>query len=141
MLTGAGGLGSGTTHGSELDVEGSDAEFLGSDGNILKLKVLILESKKFGKRLNIPRNNYLRSQHSGVGRRFISISFDLHTAGNSDHGFFSGQIGDVDEGIVEGGVDVSHTEDELTFLDLGSKRDLDLLLGFLLSLTRSHVLF
>ena len=39
MLTGAGGLGSGTTHGSELDVKGSDAEFLGSDGNILKLKI------------------------------------------------------------------------------------------------------
>jgi hypothetical protein len=39
VLTGAGGLGSGTTHGSELDVEGSDAEFLGSDGDILKSKV------------------------------------------------------------------------------------------------------
>lgn len=39
VLTGAGGLGSGTTHGSELDVKGSDAEFLGSDGDILKLKV------------------------------------------------------------------------------------------------------
>ena len=35
VLTGSGRLGSGTTHGSELDVEGSDAEFLGSDGDVL----------------------------------------------------------------------------------------------------------
>lgn len=85
--------------------------------------------------------NILSSQHSGVGGGLVSVGLDLHAAGDTADGLAPGQVGDVHEGVVEGGVDVSHTEDELTFLDLGSKRDLDLLLGFLLSLTRSHVKF
>ena len=85
--------------------------------------------------------NILSSQHSGVGGGLVSVGLDLHAAGDTADGLAPGQVGDVHEGVVEGGVDVSHTKDELTFLDLGSKRDLDLLLGFLLSLTRSHVKF
>ena len=80
VLTGSGRLGSGTTHSSELDVEGSDAEFLGSDGDVLKDQ---FRSER------IEGLSNLGSQHSGVGRRFISISLDLHTTSDSDHGFLS----------------------------------------------------
>ena len=86
-------------------------------------------------------SDVLSGQHSGVGGGLVSVGLDLHAAGDTADGLTPGQVGDVHEGVVEGGVDVSHAEDQLTFLDLGSKRDLDLLLGFLLSLTRSHVIF
>ena len=41
----------------------------------------------------------------------------------------AGQIGNVDEGIVEAGIDVSHSEDILTLYGLRTKLDLFLLLG------------
>ena len=48
--------------------------------------------------------------------------------------YFSRKIGNVDEGIVEGGVDVSDAENVLTFGDLWAEGD-DLFnpLGFVLS--------
>jgi len=58
-------------------VKGSDAEFTGTDSNVLG------------------------GQHSGIWRRLITISLDFHTTGNTDHSFLAGQIGDVNEGVVE----------------------------------------
>ena len=50
----------------------------------------------------------------------------------------SRQIGDVNEGVIERGVDVSHSKDVLVLSNLGSKGDLDLLLVLSLSLTGCH---
>lgn len=49
-------------------------------------------------------------QHSSVGRRFFSVSLDLHTTGDAGVGFTAGEIGNVDEGVVLGGLDVADTE-------------------------------
>ena len=58
----------------------------------------------------------------------------------------AGQIGDVDEGVVEGGIDVGNTENELALSDLGAERDgflngnLGLLGGLLVHpLVRLHI--
>jgi hypothetical protein len=51
----------------------------------------------------------------------------------------SRQVGDVDERVIEGGVDVGHAENFLTLSDLRTQRNLDLFNLFLLSLARSHV--
>ena len=50
---------------------------------------------------------------TSIRRRLFSVSLDLHTTGNSNEGFSSGEIGNVDESIVPGGHDVADTEDEL----------------------------
>ena len=44
-------------------------------------------------------------------------------------GLLARQIGDMDEGVVEGGVDVSDTEDELALSNLGTERDGGFFLG------------
>ena len=44
-------------------------------------------------------------------------------------GLLAGEIGDMDEGVVERGVDVSDTENELALSNLGPERDGCLLLG------------
>lgn len=52
-----------------------------------------------------------------------------HTSDTGD-GFTTGQISNVDEGVVEGGEDVSNTKDELTLTDLGAQgHSFRLLLG------------
>jgi len=61
--TGSGGLGSVSSDGAELDVESGDAESLDLLGDVLS------------------------GQHSGVGRRLVTIGFDLHAAGNAAKGF------------------------------------------------------
>ena len=43
--------------------------------------------------------------------------------GDTRDGFFAGQIGDVNEGVVEGCVDMCDAEHELSFCDLGTERD------------------
>ena len=53
-------------------------------------------------------------------------------------GLPAGEVGDVNEGVVEGGEDVSNAEDKLTIPDLRSQADLDLLLSFSLSLPGCH---
>lgn len=53
--TGAGGLGAGTTSGTQLDVESGDADLLASDGAVLSGK------------------------HGSVGRRLVTVGLDLHT--------------------------------------------------------------
>lgn len=45
-------------------------------------------------------------------------------------GLLAGEVGDMDESVVEGGVDVGDTEDELALSDLGTERN-GLLLGYL----------
>jgi hypothetical protein len=69
-------------------------------------------------------SNILSSQHGGIRRRFITIGLDLHTTSNTGDGFTAREIGDVNKGIVEGGKDVSNTENELTFTDLGTEGNL-----------------
>lgn len=61
--TGAGGLGAVTTGGTDLDVEGVDAELLAADGDVLG------------------------SQHGGVGGGLVAVGLDLHAAGDSGDGF------------------------------------------------------
>jgi len=53
---------------------------------------------------------------TGIGRRFFSISFNFHTTCNSDNSFSSGQIGNVDKGIIEGGQNVGNGKDGFSFL-------------------------
>ena len=97
--TGAGGLGAVTTGGTELDVKGGDTDLLALDGNILG------------------------SQHGGVRGGLITIGLDLHTSGDTGDGFTTGQIGDVNKGIVERGKDVGNTKDLLVTADLGTEGD------------------
>merc|ERR1712203_542887 len=70
------GLLLGTTSSSDFDVESGDTDFFASDGDVLG------------------------GLHGGVWRVFISISFHFHNTGNSGDGFFSREIGDVNEGII-----------------------------------------
>lgn len=50
-------------------------------------------------------------EHSGVGGGLFSVSLNLHTTGDTGVGFTAGEISDVDESVVEGGLDVADTED------------------------------
>ena len=50
----------------------------------------------------------------------------------------SRKIGHMDKGVVEGGVDVGNAENLLSFANLRTEGDLDLLNLLLLSLTRGH---
>ena len=47
---------------------------------------------------------------TSIGRRFFSIGLDLHSSGDSSVSFTSGKIGDMDEGVVESGLDVANSE-------------------------------
>lgn len=78
-----------TTGGTDLDVQSVDAELLAAGGDVLG------------------------SQHGSVGGGLVTVSLDLHSTGDTGDGFTAGQIGDVDEGVVEGGEDTSNAEDEL----------------------------
>jgi hypothetical protein len=53
---------------------------------------------------------------------------DVLTSDTND-GFLSRQVGDVNKGVVERGVDVSDAEHELALLDLGAKGNGSLFLG------------
>jgi len=79
-----------TTSSPNLDVESSNTELLAASSNVLGC------------------------QHSGVGRGFIAVGLDLHAASDTRDGFAAREIGDVDEGVIEGGEDASDAEDELT---------------------------
>lgn len=63
----------------------------------------------------------LGSQHGGVGGVLVSVSLDLHAAGDSGNGLSAGQIGDVDESIVEGCKDSGNAENELSLSSLGTE--------------------
>ena len=79
-----------TTSGSDLDVESGDSELLALLGDVLG------------------------SQHGGVWGGLVTVGLDLHTTGDTGDGFAAGEIGDVDEGVVERGEDTGDAEDELT---------------------------
>ena len=53
---------------------------------------------------------------TSVGGRLLTIGLDLHAASDARVGFSSGQIGDVNESVVERGLDVADTEDVLSVL-------------------------
>merc|ERR1712128_67311 len=88
------GLGPVSTGSSQLDVQGGDAKGL----NLL--------------------SNILGGQHSSVRGSLVSVGLDLHATGDSADGLTAGQVGHVDESIVEGSEDVGNAEDELTISDL-----------------------
>ena len=92
--TGSGGLGHNTTLSTKLDVDSVDA-------NSLELTA-----------------NVDGGKHSGVGGGLFSVSLDLHTTGDTGVGFTAGEIGDVNEGVVEVSLQVANTEDVLRLLGL-----------------------
>jgi len=84
------------------------------------------------------------SQHSSVGGGLLSVSLDFHTTGDTGVGFTAGEISNVDEGVVLGGLNVANTERVVFGLGAANLRwavvGLDLLflcfglLGFLVNL-------
>lgn len=48
---------------------------------------------------------------------------------NTGDGFLAGKIGNVDESIIEAGIEVRNAEHELALSNLGTERDGSLLLG------------
>jgi len=97
--TRAGGLGAGTTGGTKLDVASGDAELLAADGDVLGGK------------------------HRGVRGGLITIGLDLHAAGDANHSFAAGEIGDVDESVIERREDVSDSENLFTVVHGGTEGD------------------
>lgn len=97
--TRAGGLGLVAASTTDLDVEGSDAE------------------------LTAPLGDVLSGQHGSVRRGLVAVSLDLHATGDTGDGLTAREISDVNEGIVEGGVDVRDGEDILALTDSGAKAD------------------
>jgi hypothetical protein len=57
------------------------------------------------------RTDVLGCQHGSVWGGLVTIS--LHATGDTGDGFAAGQIGDVDEGVVEGSEDAGNAENEL----------------------------
>jgi hypothetical protein len=69
-------------------------------------------------------SNLLSGQHGSVGRRFITISLNLHTTSDTRDSFTTRKIGYMNKGVVERGKNVSNTEDEFSFTNLRAKSDL-----------------
>lgn len=66
-----------------------------------------------------------------VSRLKLQARGTSRTSDTSDS-FPSGKVGDVDESVVEGCVDVCNAEDEFTLRDLWAESDSNFLLGRLL---------
>jgi hypothetical protein len=111
LSTGTGGLGAVTTSGPDLDVEGRDAELLAAGSCSL---VSVLPSTSVSSRV---RTDVLGSQHGSVWGGLVTVGLDLHATGDTGDGFAAGQIGDVDEGVVEGSEDAGNAENELALGD------------------------
>ena len=105
------GLGLVSSGRSELDVERGDSELLAPHGDVLGGK------------------------HSSVGARLVTIGFHLHTTSDTNERLPSGDIGHMDESVVERGEDMDDPEDVLSLPDLRSESH-GLLLLSLLSLRR-----
>jgi hypothetical protein len=58
----------------------------------------------------------LKKVLTSIGGRFFSIGLDLHSTGDSGVSFTSGKIGDMDESVVESGLDVANTEVHLVLV-------------------------
>jgi hypothetical protein len=63
----------------------------------------------------------LSGEHGGVGGGFVAIGLDFHPARDADEGFSAGEVGNVDEGVVEGGEEVGYGEDFFAFDGLWSE--------------------
>merc|ERR1719186_1409237 len=98
---------------AETDVEGVDAQ------NFASLR------------------DILGGQHGGIRGSLVSVGFDLHASGDAADGLAPGEIGHVDEGVVEGGVDVGDAEHVHALFHLGAQLD-HLLHHFLLHFARGH---
>lgn len=86
---GARGLGASATSGTDLEVKGVDADLLAADSDVLGGK------------------------HGGVRGGLVGVGLDLHTTGDTGDSLTAGQIGDVDESIVERGENASNAEDKV----------------------------
>jgi hypothetical protein len=104
--TGAGGLGAVATSGPDLDVEGRDAELLAAGSCYGQYRSY--EALRWGIRTDV-----LGRQHGSVWRGLVTVGLDLHATGDTGDGFAAGQIGDVDEGVVERRENAGNAEDEL----------------------------
>ena len=74
---------------SDLHVERRHAELLAPDGDVLG------------------------GEHGRVRRRLVAVGLDLHAPGDAHERLASREVGDVDEGVVEGGEEVRDGEDLL----------------------------
>ena len=101
--TRAGSLEVGTASGPQLDVESVDPEELATGSNVLS------------------------SKHSGVGRVLITVSLNLHTTSDADDGLTARDVGDMDESVVVGSVDVSNRKVDLTVVRAGAHDELFLI--------------
>lgn len=76
-------------------MEGGDAELLAPDGDVLGGK------------------------HGSVRAGLVAVGLDLHAAGDADEGLAAGEVGHVDEGVIEGSEEVGNAENLLTLDGLG----------------------
>lgn len=58
-------------------------------------------------------------KHGSVGRGFVPIGLDFHSTSDTYESFPSREIGNVDEGIVEGGEEMGHGEDFFALDEVG----------------------
>ena len=89
LSSGSGGLDTDTTSSSKFDVDGVDSD----------------ESEGLA--------DVDGGEHSSIGGGFLSISLDLHSTGDSAVSFTAGEIGHMEESVVESGLDVADTEVQL----------------------------
>lgn len=86
-------------------------------------------------------SNVLGSQHGSVGRGLVTVGANFHAAGDANDGFPSGQIGDMDKGVIEGGKDASNTKDEFAGTGTGSEGNVFFGLGFSDFLKRRELVY
>jgi len=58
----------------------------------------------------------LQTLLTSIGRGFFSIGLDLHSSGDSAVSFTAGKIGDMDESVVEGSLNVADSEVHLVLV-------------------------
>ena len=89
LSTRAGSLGASSTSSTKFDVESGNTDFTASGSDVLS------------------------SQHGRVGRGLVTVSLDLHSTSHTGNGFAARKIGNVNEGVVEGGEDAGNAKDKL----------------------------
>jgi hypothetical protein len=72
-----------------------------------------LDVQRIDTQLLAPRGNVLRSQHGSVWGGLVTIRLDLHASCDTAQRLTAGQIGNVDEGVVEAREDAGYAENEL----------------------------
>ena len=61
----------------------------------------------------------LGGKHGRVGGGFVAVCLYFHAAGDADESFPSGEIGDMDKGVVEGGEEMGHGENFFALDEVG----------------------